>query len=206
MQFRFLQKAELHLSAFEFDYRAAEGAEGGLYVAHEFVDAPGVLAAGHSGIAAGDAFDEVHERFLYLARVIDRRRTFWTGKVAFEELQKAPAFGYQDVGIGPERTARNRLCRRREIFEQTVRVVRLAVEDAADALFARRHFGFSPVCRKDFHEQIVEPCVAFDYRLDGFRKSRFFVFLSHFLVLSLYAGPEGKKRVRTNRAAMCDCR
>ena len=44
-----------------------------------------------------------------------------------EELQKAPAFGYQDVGLGPERTARNRLCRRREIFQQTMRVIRLAV-------------------------------------------------------------------------------
>ena len=86
------------------------------------------------------------------------------------------------------------------------RISEPAVEDAADAPLPRRHFGFSPVCRKDFHKQIVEPCVAFDYRLDGFRKSRFFVFLSHFLVLSLYAGPEGKKRVCTNRAAMCDCR
>ena len=186
-----MQKAELRLSAFEFDCRAAEGAEGGLYVAHELVDAPGVLAAGHAGIAAGDALDEVHESLLYLARVVDRRRTFGAGKVAFEELEEAAAFGYQDVGFGAELTARNRLCRRREIFEQTVRVVRLAVEDAADALFARRHFGFAPVCREDFHEQIVEPCMAFDYRLDGFRKSRFFVFLSHFLVLSLYAGPEG---------------
>ena len=104
-----------------------ERAEGGFHVAHEFVDTPGVLAASHAGIAAGDAFDEVHERFLYLARVVDRRRTFRAWEVAFEELQKAPAFGYQDVGFGPERTTRNRLCRRREIFEQTVRVVRLAV-------------------------------------------------------------------------------
>ena len=203
LQFRFLRNAEPPQGAFEFDDRVAEGAERGFHVAEEFVDALGVLASGHSGVAAGDAFDEVHERLFDLARVVDCRRTFGTGKVAFEELQKAPAFGYQDVGFGAERTAQNRLCRRREIFQQTVRVVRLAVEDAADALFARRHFGLSPVCREDFHEQSVEPRVAFDYRLDGFRKSRFFVFLSHSLILSLYAGPEGKKRVCTNRAAMC---
>ena len=191
-QFRFLQKAELHLSAFEFDYRVAEGAEGGLYVAHEFVDAPGVLAAGHSGIAAGDAFDEVHERFLDLAGIVDCRRAFRAGEVVFEELEETSAFGYEDVGVGAERTARNRLCRRREIFEQTVRVVRLAVEDAADALFARRHFGFAPVCREDFHEQIVEPCVAFDYRLDGFRKSRFLFFSP--ISLSFRFTPDRKGR------------
>ena len=62
MQFRFLQKAELHLSAFKFDYRAAEGAEGGLYVAHEFVDAPGVLAAGHAGIAADDDAQDISQK------------------------------------------------------------------------------------------------------------------------------------------------
>ena len=145
-----MQKAELHLSAFEFDYRAAEGAEGGLYVAHEFVDTPGVLAAGHSGIAAGDAFDEVHERFLYLAGIVDRRRAFGAGKVVFEELEEAAAFGYQDVGTGAERTSWNRFCRRCEVFEQEVRVVGFAVEDAADALFARRQSGFAPVRRKDF--------------------------------------------------------
>ena len=71
IQFRFLQKAELHLSAFEFDYRAAEGAEGGLYVAHEFVDASGVLPAGHAGIAAGDAFDEIDKCLFNLANIAD---------------------------------------------------------------------------------------------------------------------------------------
>ena len=87
----------------------AEGAEGGLYVAHEFVDAPGVLAAGHSGIAAGDAFDEVHERFLDLARVVDRRRTFRAWEVVFEELEKAAA-------ITPSLKARRSKDERESIF------------------------------------------------------------------------------------------
>ena len=51
----------------------AEGAEGGLYVAHEFVDAPGVLAAGHSGIAAGDAFDEIDKCLFKLVNIADCR-------------------------------------------------------------------------------------------------------------------------------------
>ena len=56
VQFRFLRNAKPPQGAFEFDDRVAEGAERGFYVAEEFVDALGVLASGHSGIAAGDAF------------------------------------------------------------------------------------------------------------------------------------------------------
>ena len=51
----------------------AEGAEGGLYVSHKFIDAPGVLAAGHSGIAAGDAFDEIDKCLFNLADIADCR-------------------------------------------------------------------------------------------------------------------------------------
>ena len=61
---RLLQNAKLPQGAFEFDDRVAESAEGGFYVAEEFVYALGVLPSGHSKIAVGDAFDEVHERFL----------------------------------------------------------------------------------------------------------------------------------------------
>ena len=116
----------------------AEGAEGGFYVAHEFVDALGVLATGHSGIAAGDAFDEVHERLLCLACVADLRRAFRAREAVFEKFEEAAAFGYEDVGFGAERTPWNRFCRRREVFEQPVRVVGFAVEDAAHTLFPRR--------------------------------------------------------------------
>ena len=79
--FRFLRNAKPPQGAFEFDDRVAEGAERGFHVTEEFVDALGVLASGHSGIAAGDAFDEVHERFLYLAGIVDRRRAFRAGEV-----------------------------------------------------------------------------------------------------------------------------
>ena len=89
-----MQKAELPQAAFELDDRVAEGAEGGFYVAHEFVDALGVLSPGHSGIAAGDAFDEVHERLLRLARVVDRRRAFRAREAVFEKFEEAAAFGY----------------------------------------------------------------------------------------------------------------
>ena len=102
LQFRFLRNAKPPQGAFEFDDRVAEGAERGFHVAEEFVDALGVLASGHSGIAAGDAFDEVHERFLYLAGIVDRRRAFGTGEVVFEELEETSAFGYEDVGFGAE--------------------------------------------------------------------------------------------------------
>ena len=71
----------------------AEVAEGGFYVAEEFVDALGVLPSGNSGIAAGDAFDEVHERFLDLAGIVDCRRAFRAGEVVFEELEETSAFG-----------------------------------------------------------------------------------------------------------------
>ena len=79
--FRFLRNAKPPQGAFEFDDRVAEGAERGFHVAEEFVDALGVLASGHSGIAAGDALDEVHERLLYLAGIVDRRRAFRAGEV-----------------------------------------------------------------------------------------------------------------------------
>ena len=71
-----------------------EGAEGGFYVAHEFVDALGVLSPGHSGITAGDTFDEVHKRLFCLARVADRRRAFRAREVVFEKFEEAAAFGY----------------------------------------------------------------------------------------------------------------
>ena len=93
LQFRFLRNVKLDQGAFEFDDRVAEVAEGGFYVAEELVDALGVLPSGHSGIAAGDAFDEVHERFLDLAGVVDCRCTFRAGEVVFEELEETSAFG-----------------------------------------------------------------------------------------------------------------
>ena len=80
-RFRFLRNAKPPQGAFEFDDRVAEGAERGFHVAEEFVDALGVLPSGLSGIAAGDAFDEVHERLLYLAGIVDRRRAFRAGEV-----------------------------------------------------------------------------------------------------------------------------
>ena len=48
-----------------------------------------------------------------------------------------------------------RFCRRCELFKKQVRVVFLAVEDVAYALFSRRRFA-AGVCRKGGKEKIVE--------------------------------------------------